>query len=374
MVDMALSRVWKRSVREPFRRAADQLRNPPPGASRYMPLMGAVVGLSLAVAIDLLFVVFDPNVARAIPELLLLIPVTVASLIGGWKASLPVALLTGAAYSVRFIAPTGVVQIGLTEDTFTILTFVVVAMTISEIGRRRDERRLERERQRTVLLRTVSHDLRNPLGAIRAASADLRSDIVNDPIARNQLLDLVVDEADRLDRIIRNLLSLGRIEAGVLAPDQAEESIAEIVKASVALLQRSAVAGDRDTKIIIDIPDDLPEVFVDRVQIDQVLTNLIENAVRHAVGSSTICVSARRSPPGESIDLVTVAVSDRGPGFSDVARAQAFGFFKPSGVTGAEGIGLAVCKAIVEAHGGTIAVDDQLDGGARVAFSIPAAG
>ncbi len=370
-----LSRMWKRFVRAPLRRAADQLRNPAPGATRNSPLLGVVIGLGLSLAIDLPFVILDPKVTRAIPELLLLIPVTVASLIGGWKASLPVALLTGAAYSLHFVAPTGVIQIGFTEDTLSILTFLVVAMTISEIGRRRDARRLEREHQRAVLLRTVSHDLRNPLGAIRAASADLRSDIVNDPVARNLLLDLVVEEADRLDRIIRNLLSLGRVEAGVLAPDQAEESIAEIAKASAARLRRSsdADASSDAPQILIEIPDDLPDVYVDRVQIDQVLTNLIENAMRHAVGSSTVLVTAARSPHGTTPDSVTVAVSDGGPGFSATARSQAFAFFKPSGVTGAEGIGLAVCKAIVEAHGGSISVDDQLDRGARVAFTLPTA-
>jgi K+-sensing histidine kinase KdpD len=350
-------------VSTPLRRVAD----------RRLPLLGIVVGLALAAAIDLPFVVFDPNITRAIPELLLLIPVTVASLVSGWKASLPVALLTGAAYSLHFIAPTGVIQLGLTEDTVSILTFVAVAMTISEIGRRRDKRRFEREHQRAVLLRTVSHDLRNPLGAIRAASADLRSDIVGDPIARNQLLDLVIDEADRLDRIIRNLLSLGRVEAGALAPDQANESIAEIAKSSAARLQRSALPDGTAPVIVIDIPDDLPDVYIDRVQIDQVLTNLIENAMRHAVGSSKILVTANLSADDGAPDLVTVAVSDGGPGFSATARAHAFAFFEPSGVTGAEGIGLAVCKAIVEAHGGTISVDGQFDRGARVAFSVPTA-
>lgn len=368
----SVTRGLVQGARRPLTRAANQLRNPPPGESRYLPFAGAVIGLTLVVVIDLLFIIFDPKITRAIPELLLLIPVTVASLIGGWKASLPVALLTGAAYSFRFIAPTGVVQIGFTEDTFAILTFVGVAMTISEIGRRRDSRRLERERQRTVLLRTVSHDLRNPVGAILAASAELRSDVVRDPVARNQLLDLVVDEANRLDRIIRNLLSLGRIEAGVLAPDQANESIAEIARASVELLQRSAVAGANPIKIVIDIPDGL-DVYVDRVQIDQVLTNLIENAMRHAVGSSTVLVTAERSPQPSAVDSVIVTVSDDGPGFNATARAQAFGFFKPSGATGVEGVGLAVCRAIVQAHGGTISVDDQPDGGARVAFSLPAA-
>ena len=223
-------------------------------------------------------------------------------------------------------------------------------MTISEIGRRRESV----DSSATSTRSAAAHGLprpAQPVGTIRAASADLRSDIVNDPVARNQLLDLVVEEADRLDRIIRNLLSLGRVEAGVLAPDQADESLAEIAKASAARLHRVAArrrdrARDRDRH-----PRRSARVYIDRVQIDQVLTNLIENAVRHAVGSSTILVTPGDWPE-RGADVVT-SRSARRPGFTTTARTQAFGFFEPSGVTGAEGIGLAVCKAMSRRTAGT---------------------
>ena len=333
------------------------------------PVLGAAVGFGGIALLNAGFAIFDPEVTRAVPLLLLFVPVTISGVLGGWKASVPLAVVTGLAYSFHFVAPTGTIRLGVTEDTVSTMTFVGVAIFISELGRRADARRSERERQRSVLLRSVSHDLRNPLGAIRAASADLRADVIGDSATRNQLLDLVLAESDRLDRIVRNLLSLSRVEAGALAPDQAPESLAEIAHASAQRLERGAGGGAHHAQITVDVPDDLPDVLVDRVQLDQVITNLIENALRHAVGSSTIDVSARMVVPGS----VTVSVTDSGPGFKAAAGGQTFEFFKPSGITGAEGIGLAVCKAIVEAHGGSITADDAPDGGARVTFSIPTA-
>lgn len=333
------------------------------------PLVGTAVGLAGIVLLNAAFAIFDPNVTRAIPLLLLFVPVSISGVLGGWKASVPLAVVAGLAYSFHFVAPIGAIRLGFTEDTLSTITFVGVAIFISELGRRADARRGAREQQRAVLLRSVSHDLRNPLGAIRAASADLRADVIGDPATRNQLLDLVLAESDRLDRIVRNLLSLSRIEAGALAPDAAPESLADIVRDSVERLQRGAASAIVHPRIVLDIADDLPDVLVDRVQLDQVVTNLIENAMRHAIGSDTIEVRARTDSPGS----VIVSVIDSGPGFPGATRGPSFEFFKPSGITGAEGIGLAVCKAIVEAHGGSIAADDAPDGGARVTFSIPTA-
>ena len=334
------------------------------------PLLGAAVGLVGVVILNAFFIAFDPQVTRAVPLLLLLVPVTVASVIGGWKASVPLALLTAGVYSFHFVAPIGRISLGLTEDTLTMITFVCVAVFLSELGRRRDTRREEREHQRAVLLRSVSHDLRNPLGTIRAASAELRGDAIKDEETRNQLLDLIVDESERLDRIIRNLLSLARIEAGALAPELAPESLKDIVEESVARLRRSDHADHRQ-QIVVDIPDDVPDVLADRTQLDQVITNLIENALHHALGSEEIRVSAEYANDGKN--MVTIAVSDTGPGFTPAAKDRAFTFFQPSGATGVEGVGLAVCRAIIEAHGGNIAADDEPAGGARVEFSLQTA-
>ena len=173
----------------------------------------------------------------------------------------------------------------------------------------------------------------------------------------------MVDESDRLDRIIRDLLSLARIEAGALAPALAPEPLAGIVNNSIHRLQRS----DRPQHIVIDIADDLPAELVDRTQLDQVITSLIENALRHGAGGE-VRVSARASEVairGVAHADGDGAVSDPGPGFAPTAKAKAFSFFQPSGDTGVEGVGLAVCKAIVDAHGRSISAEDEPGGGAR---------
>jgi two-component system sensor histidine kinase KdpD len=213
-----------------------------------------------------------------------------------------------------------------------------------------------------VLLRTVSHDLRSPISTIRAASAELREGVGTDPAIRAELLGLVVDEAERLDRIVANLLSMSRVEAGALSPDRSPEELHELVAAAVARVRRAG--GPR---FVVCVSDELPDVDVDRTQIDQVITNLLENAVRH--GGGTIHVDA--VDRGRRVE---VTVTDGGRGFSAEAKAQAFELFHHSGAAGSAGIGLAVCKAIVEAHGGTIRIGDGPAGGARVSFTVEAAG
>ncbi len=328
---------------------------------RVRPLVGVVVGLFGVCLIDGILIAIDPTMPRSIPLLLLMIPVTGTSLIGGWKASIPVAVVTGTAYGLAFLAPRGSIRIGLTEDTVTLVTFVTVAALVSVLTALAGRRERQRGQQRSVLLRGVSHDLRNPLGTIRAASAELRSGGVTDPLVRTKLLDLVVDESDRLDRIVGNLLSLSRIEGGALSPARAPESLVELVRASVERLDRGAAR-----QIIIDLPKDLPDVDVDRVQLDQVITNLVENALRHGAGSVRIVAD-------DIGELIEVTVCDDGPGFTIEARANAFKFFHASGTTGSVGIGLGVCEAIVHAHGGTIRIDDERPGGARISFTIPKA-
>jgi K+-sensing histidine kinase KdpD len=331
---------------------------------RSRPLVVAAVGLLGVGVIEGILIAIDPHMARAIPLLLLLIPVTATSVAGGWRASVPVAVVTGLVYSLAFLAPRGIIRIGLTEDTVTLITFVVVAFLVSVLAGVAGRRDRQRDRQRAVLLRGVSHDLRNPLGTIRAASAELRDGVVTDPAMRNELLDLVVDESERLDRIVANLLSVSRIEGGALAPSREPEDLAGIVRSSVRRLARP-----HGHRIVVDVPDDLVDVDVDRTQLDQVLTNLLENGLRHGGHAGVVRLVAV-----DAGDVVEVTVSDDGPGFSSAARAHAFDFFQSEGPAASSGIGLGVCRAIVQAHGGTIRIGDEPHGGARVSFTIPKAG
>ena len=267
-----------------------------------------------------------------------------------------------------FIPPIGGVHIELAEDAFVLVTFVVVAVIVSALKGPRT-RPVDTEfidNRRAVLLRGVSHDLRTPLTTIRAISTELLDGGGNyDDRTRNQLLGRVVDESLRLDRIVGNLLSVGRVQAGALIPNLEPESVEHLIHRSSSRLNRSGSHA-----IVIDVGPDLPDVSADAVQVDQVLTNLIENSLKYSPPESLIRISARAvdSSTGGA-QFVEITISDTGPGFSAEALNSLFQPFHGLDHT-STGLGLAVCKAVVEAHGGTIAVRDEPSGGAHVRFSL----
>ncbi len=170
------------------------------------------------------------------------------------------------------------------------------------------------DEQRSALLRSVSHDLRTPLAAIRAVMTDLRDGIVYDEPARQELLELVADEAERLDRLVHNLLSMSRIEAGSLQPERQAVPLDELLDDRVRRLAQLL----RRTTVTVDAPADLPLVSADYTMVEQVVTNLLENATRHSPPGSRIAVEAR--PRG---DVVEVSVTDQGPGLEPARRRPA---------------------------------------------------
>ena len=187
---------------------------------------------------------------------------------------------------------------------------------------------------RTALLRGVSHDLRSPLTTIRSISSDLL--IVGDDYddgTRHRLLGQVVDESDRLDRIVGNLLSVSRVQAGALNPELEPESVALLVQRCVRRLNR-----DGAHRVVVEIPADLPDVSADAVQVDQVLTNLVENALRHTPPGAAVVVSAMQID-----DRVEIAVRDDGPGFSSDALDRLYRPFFGAG-TPRQGTRGAACN------------------------------
>jgi two-component system sensor histidine kinase KdpD len=222
---------------------------------------------------------------------------------------------------------------------------------------------LERlDEQRAALLRSVSHDLRTPLASIRAVASDLRDGVVYDEATRKELLDTVCDEAERLDRIVANILSLSRIETGALTPDRQAVAVDELVADRVRRLSGLF----RQVRVQVEIPADLPLVDGDYTQIDQLVTNLLENAARYAPPGSLVRVSA--SPRERFVEL---RVADEGIGVPDWERRRIFEPFRTGEGSRSSGVGLAICKAIVEAHGGTIDVDRTPGGGATFAVTLP---
>jgi two-component system sensor histidine kinase KdpD len=219
------------------------------------------------------------------------------------------------------------------------------------------------DRQRAALLRSVSHDLRTPLTAITAAATHLRSTVDGRDATQAELLDLVIDEAERLDRIVANLLTYSRLEVGALRPRLAGVDLEDLVGHSIVRTARLFPTAPP----VVDIPCDLPPVLADATQIDQVLSNLLENAARHAPSEAPVDVSAR-----EDGVFVRLAVRDHGPGLGADVRAHLFEPFDPQ--ARGTGLGLAICRAFVDAHGGTIGASDEPDGGTSFWFTLPTCG
>jgi two-component system sensor histidine kinase KdpD len=253
-------------------------------------------------------------------------------------------------------------RIHLAEDVVALVVFSVVAFTVGSLVAQRVDMLGRLERQRAALLRSVSHDLRTPLAAIRAAASELQVEASLTDEQQRRMLAMVEDEAERLDRLVGNLLSLARIEGGGLQPRRQAVDIIELVQLCTARLSR-VLEG---TAVVLDAAADLPLVFADHTLLEQVITNLIENAVRH-------------SPPGASVDImvraqsgaIELVVADGGSGVSADESATIFEPFRSGPKAGTSGVGLAICKAVVEAHGGTITVGDSSRGGAAFTVSLP---
>lgn len=216
--------------------------------------------------------------------------------------------------------------------------------------------------QRSALLRSVTHDLRAPLAAIRAIAADLRDGVAYDEATRHDLLQTVCDEVDRLDRLVGNLLTMSRLDAAALDPVLGAVDLAELVAHRLDALA-PLLAGH---EVVVDVPADLPLVTADFAQLAQVLTNLLANAARHAPAGTPLAVVARAEG-----DVVRLAVVDHGPGFPIDGRDELFGPFRRGAGSRSTGLGLAICRGIVAAHGGAIGVDDTPGGGATVWCTVP---
>jgi two-component system sensor histidine kinase KdpD len=224
--------------------------------------------------------------------------------------------------------------------------------------------RAEAERVRNALLSAVSHDLRTPLTAITgAASTALEGEMRIDPVTRRELLESIRDEAERLNRLVNNLLDVTRLESGTLQLRREWIPIEELV--GVALARLAKPLGDR--KVTTRLPEDLPPVHVDGLLIEQVFINLLENAIKHTPSGQPIDIEARRDGTG-----VVVEIADRGPGLPKGEERKIFEKFFGVGPGGGAGLGLTICRAIVEAHGGRIGGENRAGGGAAFRFSLPA--
>ena len=225
----------------------------------------------------------------------------------------------------------------------------------------------EIDRWRSALMGAASHDLRTPLASIKTAVSNLRQvDAQLGPEDRAELLELIELQSDRLARLVTNLLDMTRIEAGALELRPTTIGFDELVAEALASLGGLVAAG----RIRVDAPDDLPLLHLDHVLMSQVLANVLENAERLSPDDSPIRVAARTAP-GSAGTRVEIAISDEGPGIAHEEHERVFEMFSQNGGGGRAGLGLAIAKAFVEAHGGLIWIDPEVGRGARVVFTVP---
>ncbi len=225
----------------------------------------------------------------------------------------------------------------------------------------------EADRVKTALLSSVSHDLRSPLASIKTAVTGLLEPGAGlDGVGRAELLYAIDAETDRLTRLVADLLDLSRIQHGMLRPRAEWLDVAEVVAAVVDHLapRRPAHA------LVVRAPDDLPLVPADYVRLEQVVSNLVENAAAYAAADTTITVTVEEHAGG-----VLLRVRDEGPGIPVDERERVFEpFYRGRAAEGprpGSGLGLAICRGIVDAHGGWIRVEDTMGPGASVAVWLP---
>jgi K+-sensing histidine kinase KdpD len=367
------------------------------------PFLGYIVAVLVVGVTTSVLKIFSQHINPTTVALVLLAIVLFLALAWGPKPAILASLLGGACFNFFFLPPLHTFTISEPENWIALFAFLVTAITVGQLSararRQADEansarQEIERlyhelqdsferssqakalkqsERLKTALLDAVTHDLRTPLTAIKASVTTL----INDQRStrnredagrlgdegRQEMLEVIDEEADRLDQFIEGLMELARIEAGELQLRKQWSSVDEIIMAAM----RRAEPRTRGHKIELWLDHELPTINVDERALVEVVYVLVDNAANYSPPQSVIRVTARAGGPG----AVRIVVEDEGPGIKPELRDQVFKKFyratsegdkkKPSGT----GMGLAIAQGIVEAHGGRIWIDDSEGGGAR---------
>lgn len=236
-----------------------------------------------------------------------------------------------------------------------------------EKERLRDRENMERERERANLLRAISHDLRTPLSGIMGTS-EMLMDMTEKEDRRQELLLGIYQDADWLKSLVENILSLTRLQDGKILIHKEMEAIEEVIGCAVAHVERSFP----ERVIQVETPEDFRLVPMDAKLMEQVITNLLDNAVKHTKPEETITVSASYTE-----NTLSVSVRDEGEGIAEEDIPNLFQIFYTSKNRSADvkrgiGLGLTICETVINAHGGTIIGRNRTDGkGAEFLFTLP---
>ncbi|MFI0513743.1 ATP-binding protein [Streptomyces sp. WSLK1-5] len=237
------------------------------------------------------------------------------------------------------------------------------------VSLRDTEARRRTERSHAELIATVAHELRSPLTSVKGFTATLLAKWERFTDDQKRLMLETVDaDADRVTRLIAELLDISRIDSGRLEVRRQPVDIGAAVGRHIQAYVAAGLPADR---FLLRLEQPLPALWADPDKIDQVLSNLLENAVRHGEGTVTIDITPTASPREGEDTGTSVTVSDEGPGIPEESMNRVFTRFWRGSKRGGTGLGLYIVKGIVEAHGGTITVGRGPQGGAEFRFTLP---
>src|SRR4051812_39114443 len=316
-----------------------------------------------------------PLTGYAAISLIYLLGVLLAGMVLSRGPVLLVATLSALSWNFLFIPPRFTLHIDKLEDALTFLTYFIIALTVGGLTAQLKARehlaaqiQLARnsERLRKTLLDCVSHELKTPLAAIGAASQELLRLAANGQNAQmlKELAGEIHDGSHRLNRVVNNLLDMNRLESGVVQPNREWCDVRELLQSAIEV-ERESING-RDVRL--DVPENTPLVLVDHLLMEQAVAKLLANA-----GSYT----PARLPVEIDVDCkngkLVISVSDRGPGIPPELSERVFEkFYRGDGRrAGGLGLGLAIARGFVEAHGGKLSAENRDGGGARFTINLP---
>jgi K+-sensing histidine kinase KdpD len=376
---------------------------------RWAGYVGAVAGTALITAV---LGPFQDQVNSTTVALTYLLLVLVVALFWGSRPALLASVLGMFCFNFFFLPPLYTLTVAHGENWVALIVFFTTALAVGQLSARAKQRAEEAEsrkreveslyaqlqaafereseaeaikrseRLKSALLDAVTHDLRTPLTAIKASITTLIDEargltaesqpVELDAESRFDMLEVIDQESDRLNRFITDLIDLARIEAGELRLRRRWGAVDEII--STALTRAKSLTANHHVEIAAE--KELPVVRVDANAVSEVVYTLIDNAAKYSSGGSSIVIYARRGPDG----MVTMAVEDEGTGIDRDLRDRVFNKFfratrdgdiakhQPSGT----GMGLAIAKGIVEAHEGKIWIEAGRNGkGTRIVFTLP---
>ncbi|MDO8910046.1 MAG: DUF4118 domain-containing protein [Pseudohongiella sp.] len=333
-----------------------------------------LTAVAAPLVLALLLVLLVPTVAYSIPLLLFLLLVTVFATRADLVSAIICGLTSALCFNFFFTEPRFSFEMSELYDVVTALVFMSVSILIghqTDLLRRRIDRQAgiereltraradkDRELLRSALTSSLSHDLKTPLATMIGAGSsliDLRKDLSEQD--QLELIGSILEEARRLEKYIQNLLDMTRLGYGDLPIDRQSIALPEIIH----VVRKRILRAWPDARLEISLPDNLSQLTVHPALLEQAIYNLVDNAVKFNKSDEPVLIAARQADKAIVIDIV-----DHGPGIPQNKRETAFDFFETLGRGdqhhAGEGLGLAIAKGMIGAHGGKVMILDTLSG------------